>query len=148
MNYKIKGKHAKVSVVWNYEAPEGTADTHFSVMRGNKCELIIKQGEAEGFKPVLYVQGIDAATEENLNDMITTQISKRLKGISMEKVGVDLWKINIPDEYKIGHEAHFAQVTENFLKYFNEGKLPSWEVPNMLTKYFTTTSALEMATKK
>lgn len=148
MNYKIKGKHAQVSVVWNYEAPEGTADTHFSVMRGNKCELIIKQGAEEGFKPILYVQGIDGATEDNLNQIINAQISKRLKGISVEKVGVDLWKINIPDEYKIGHEAHFAQVTENFLKYFNEGKLPAWEVPNMLTKYYTTTTALEMATKK
>jgi hypothetical protein len=51
----------------------------------------------------------------------------------------------IPDSYKEGHEAHFARVTENFLKYLEEGELPSWEVPNMLAKYYTTTSALEWA---
>lgn len=148
MNYKIKGKHAQVSVVWNYEAPEGTADTHFSVMRGSKCELIIKQGAEEGFKPILYVQAVDDNTEANLTKIISEQIEQRLKGVSVEKVGVGLWKVNIPDQYKIGHEAHFAQVTENFLKYFNEGKLPAWEIPNMITKYYTTTTALEMASQK
>jgi hypothetical protein len=26
-----------------------------------------------------------------------------------------------------------------------EGKMPDWEVPNMVTKYYITTTALEMA---
>jgi hypothetical protein len=26
-----------------------------------------------------------------------------------------------------------------------DGKLPEWEVPGMITKYYTTTSALKMA---
>lgn len=148
MNYKIKGKHAKVSVVWNYQAPEGTADTHYSIMRGDNCELIIKQGQEENFKPVLYVKGIDSDTESKLESIIMNQVAKRLPGISFEKVGVDMWKIIIPEEFKVGHEGHFAQVTENFLKYYKEGKMPNWEVPNMITKYYTTTTALEMAQKK
>jgi hypothetical protein len=28
-----------------------------------------------------------------------------------------------------------------------DGKLPDWEVPGMITKYFTTTSALKLAKK-
>ena len=44
-----------------------------------------------------------------------------------------------------GHEAHFAQVTERFLTYITAHKLPEWEEPNMLAKYYTTTKALEMA---
>jgi len=43
------------------------------------------------------------------------------------------------------HEEHFAQVTSGFLKYLSEGELPDWEVPGMITKYFTTTSALKIA---
>ncbi len=35
INYAIKGMHAKVAVLWNFEAPEGAGDTHFSVMRGS-----------------------------------------------------------------------------------------------------------------
>jgi len=32
--YQIKGVWAKVSVTWNYEAPPGGGDTHYSVMHG------------------------------------------------------------------------------------------------------------------
>jgi hypothetical protein len=53
--------------------------------------------------------------------------------------------VMIPDALRIGHEAHFAQVTRNFLSYREKGKLPSWEVPNMLAKYWLTTTAKEMA---
>ena len=37
INYTINDVHAKVSVIWNYKAPEGAGDTHYSVMRGSKC---------------------------------------------------------------------------------------------------------------
>jgi hypothetical protein len=29
-----------------------------------------------------------------------------------------------------------------------DGKLPEWEVPNMIAKYYTTTKALEIAKNK
>ena len=54
----------------------------------------------------------------------------------------------IPDEYRVGHEAHFGQVTGNFLKYLSEGRLPEWEVPCMIAKYYTTTRGLQMAREK
>ena len=53
--------------------------------------------------------------------------------------------VTVPDKYHNGHEAHFAQVTENFLKYLRAGKLPEWEVPNMLTKYATIMQAYELS---
>ena len=55
INYTLKGKHAKVSVIWDYEAPEGSGDTHHSSMRGSKSDLIIIQGVTENYKPTLYV---------------------------------------------------------------------------------------------
>jgi hypothetical protein len=36
-------------------------------------------------------------------------------------------------------------VTNNFLEYLKNKNMPAWEVPNMLTKYYTTTRALEVA---
>jgi hypothetical protein len=50
INYKLKGIHAKASVIWNYEAPEGAADTHYSIMRGTNCNLTIEQGKKEGLQ--------------------------------------------------------------------------------------------------
>ena len=44
MIYKINGKHAKVSVIWNYQAPEGTGDTHYSIMRGTKMRFDYQTG--------------------------------------------------------------------------------------------------------
>src|SRR5690606_34484241 len=135
MVYKIKGKYAKVSVIWNYEAPEGTGDTHYSIMRGAKSDLVIKQGEEENNKPTLYIKSKGGENFDNvINEAIGQHIHSIFPGTKAEKVSEDTWKINIPDEFKIGHEAHFAQVTQNYLRYLEEGKLPNWEVPNMITK--------------
>ena len=41
--YRVRGIHAKVSVEWHYQAPEGTGDTHYSVMRGSKVHLSVRQ---------------------------------------------------------------------------------------------------------
>ena len=64
INYLVKGVHAKVSVLWNFEAPAGAGDTHFSVMRGSKANLVIRQGAAEGWQPVLTIEPATAAGPE------------------------------------------------------------------------------------
>ena len=148
--YKIKDIHAKVSVIWKYQAPEGTGDTHYSVMRGSNSDLIIRQGAEEGYKPILYVsaKGDTAAFSSALNRVIGTDLQKTYPGIAVEKISESEWKVNIPDEYKVGHEAHFSQVTEKYLEYLEKGNMPAWEVPNMLAKYYITTSALALAKKE
>ena len=147
MNYKIKGKHAKVSVIWNFQAPEGTGDTHNSIMRGTKSDLIIRQGEDENYKPTLYIESKGGEDfEKHLNSALSSNgIAKQIPGLTIEKLSNGIWKAHIPDELKIGHEAHFGQVTQNYLNYLEKGELPSWEVPNMITKYFTTIEAYKMA---
>ncbi len=147
MNYTIKGKHAKVSVIWNYEAPEGTGDTHQSTMRGTKSDLIIKQGVEENFKPTLYVKSKSNKNFESDLNVTISELQNEFPGISSKKINNSLWEILIPEILKIGHEAHFGQVTNNFLKYFEEGSLPDWEIPNMKTKYYTTIEAYKLATQ-
>ena len=147
MNYTIKGKHAKVSVIWNYTAPEGTGDTHQSIMRGTKSDLIIKQGADENFKPTLYINSKDNKGFESKLNLSISELQVEFPGIKAEKISDKVWKILVPDLLKIGHEAHFEQVTNNFLKYFKKGKLPDWEIPNMKAKYYTTIEAYKLATK-
>ncbi len=146
INYKIKGVYARVSVEWKFKAPPGSADSHYSVMRGTKCCLEIRQGEAEKYVSTLYVI---ANNETNISEMAiylekALQISP-YKGLSLEAKSRGIWIVNIPDKYKVGHEAHFGQVTEKFLEYVRLGKMPEWEVPNMIAKYYTTIKALEMS---
>jgi predicted dehydrogenase len=148
ITYQLKGVFARVSVVWNYKAPEGTGDTHNSTMRGTKANLTIRQGQEEAYAPTLYIEpvGTDATFESTLSEQFKS-VEAKYPGITLEKISTG-WKVNVPDKYKEGHEAHFARVTENFIKYLLSGTLPEWEVPNMLAKYYTTTQALELAAKE
>ena len=147
INFKLKGVHARTSVIWAYRSPGDGGDTHYSIMRGTKANLIIRQGEEQQFKPTLYIEPIknDPAFE--------TVILNELKTLQSEYPGVELkklengWEVIIPEHYKEGHEAHFSRVTEKFLEYLKNDSLPAWEVPNMLSKYYITTKALEMSSK-
>jgi len=144
--YKIKGAVSKVSVVWNYKAPEGTGDTHYSIMRGSLSSLEIRQGVEEKYDPTLYIiakEGTDLKAFAANLDKVVKALPQT--GLSIENVDKSTWKVVIPAALKVGHESHFAQVTAKYLDYLKDGKLPEWEVPNMITKYYTTTLALKLA---
>lgn len=148
MNYTIKGVHAKVSVTWNYKAPEGTGDTHYSIMRGTKASLIIRQGAEQQYKPVLYIEPAKLTSEyEKQVTAIVAKIALQYPGISLQKDAKG-WEVIIPEKYKEGHESHFARVTEKYIDYLLHHTIPDWEVPNMLAKYYTTTQAYQLANKK
>lgn len=150
INYRLKGIHAKISVTWDFQAPEGTGDTHFSVMRGTKASVIIRQGKEQQFKPSLYIEAAaktDMIAFEKLLEADLKQINSKYPGVELKR-NEKGWEVIIPEKYKVGHEDHFAEVTKKYLHYLKEGKLPAWEVPNMIAKYYTTTKALELASAK
>jgi predicted dehydrogenase len=144
--YTLRGIHAKVSVIWNFQAPEGAGDTHYSILRGSKANLVIRQGEAQGYIPTLYVEGVTLS-----GDALERQVQSAMAALQKDYPGVaaregdDAWEIAVPERFKVGHEAHFTQVTEAYLKYLAEGELPHWEVPNMLVKYHTIMRAYELS---
>ena len=146
INYRLRGVHARVAVTWEYQAPEGGGDTHYSIMRGSLANLIIRQGEEQGFVPTLYVEpsGAGGAQLEDALGKALEKLSEAYPGLGYEGISTG-WKLLIPQSYMVGHEAHFAQVTERFLRYLEQGKLPDWEVPNMLAKYYTTTQAYALS---
>jgi hypothetical protein len=88
--------------------------------------------------------GANSSTLEADLRKAMADLQKRYPGISVQPEA-GLWHIIIPTSYRNGHEAHFSQVTEKFLQYLKDGKMPDWEVPNMIAKYFITTRALEIA---
>ena len=148
INYTIKGVHAKVSVQWNYKAPPGTGDTHYSIMRGTKANLVIRQGAEQQFKPTLYIEPLNNAPGfESVAERIVEKVSQQYKGISLKKNATG-WEVIIPESFKEGHESHFARVAEKYFDYLLNHNIPAWEVPNMLAKYYTTTQAQKLAAKK
>ncbi|CAG5070016.1 hypothetical protein DYBT9623_02756 [Dyadobacter sp. CECT 9623] len=145
MTYTLKGVHAKVSVLWNFQAPEGTGDTHYSIMKGSKANLIVRQGKDQKYKPVLYVETKDKS--KAYEDAVTAGFKAaqdKYPGIELKKNAAG-WEVTIPQKYDNGHEAHFAQVANKYMEYLKAGKLPEWEVPNIIAKYWLTTEALKSA---
>ena len=91
-------------------------------------------------KVISFILGLTLSTQ-----IIAIKIQGKFPGVASTKISDSLWKINVPEELKIGHEAHFGQVTSNFLTYLEKEELPVWEVPNMISKYYTTIEAYKMA---
>jgi len=145
--YALRGVQAKVTALWKFEAPPGAGDTHYALVRGTRCHLIIKQGAEQNYKPALYVEdktGVPAAQFEETLRGAVAKLNTTWPGLELKPAG-SLWEVVIPDKYRVGHEQHFAQVTERFLRFLAEGKMPAWEVPNMLAKYYTTTEAYRLS---
>jgi predicted dehydrogenase len=147
LTYRLRDVYAKVSVAWDFEAPPGSGDTHYSAMRGTRARLTIRQGIEQKFKPVLYVEktdGVDDATFEAALKNAIAGLQGKYPGVGFRREGI-AWQIIVPAKYDVGHEAHFAQVTENFLHYLRDGRLPDWELPNMIAKYTTLMQAYQLS---
>jgi predicted dehydrogenase len=145
--FTVKGICARVAVTWNFQAPKGAKDTHYSVMKGTKAIVSIRQGKEENYRPELYVEATAGTTLDEFSEAMRKAIAElenKYPGVTYSQRG-GYCHVLIPDEYRIGHEAHFRKVTERYLKYLVDGKLPEWEVSNMKAKYHTTTRALELA---
>jgi len=148
-DYTLKGVHARVSVIWNFEAPPGAKDTHYSLMRGTKANLIIKQGKDQNYKATLYVENKSGVADSEFEKTLqagVAQLNATYPGIAAQKAATGAgWQIVVPEKYNDGHEAHFAQVTARYLHYLAAGQLPDWETPNMLAKYYTTLRAYQLS---
>jgi predicted dehydrogenase len=149
IDYQLRGVHARVSVRWDFEAPPGAGDTHHSTLRGTRASLVIRQGEREAFSPVLYLEPhattARSAWEAGVNAAMP-HVAERYAGVELRPSDRG-FEVVVPARYHVGHEAHFGQVADDFLRYVAARALPAWEVPNMLAKYYTTTQALTMATR-
>jgi predicted dehydrogenase len=145
VSYTVRNIHTKLSILWNWEAGPGTGDTHLAVIRGSRAQVAVRQTQAENFKPEVYVVPNRVGDKRGVLEALQAKVSAlqaRFPGIQVQDRG-DEWRVAIPDIYRVGHEAHFAQVTGQFLDYLKEpNSLPAWEKPNMLAKYFVTTQGV------
>jgi predicted dehydrogenase len=148
VSYTIRDVHTTLNVIWDWEAPVGSGDTHYAVYRGSRARVDVRQGKAERFRPELYVvpaAGVDRAALLSAVRRRLDAVRATYPGVQVEERGADL-HITIPDALRVGHEEHFAQVTSRFLRFVRDRReLPAWERANMLAKYYVTTTAAEMS---
>ena len=139
--YVLRGVATKLDVLWNWEAPAGAGDTHLAIYRGTRSRIEVRQGAAENYRPELYVVGsVGPALHAKV-----AELAKTYPGIAVEDHGPE-FRVTIPDQYRVGHEAHFAQVTNRFFEYLRQPQtMPAWETPNMVAKYYTSTKGTALS---
>lgn len=145
--YKLQGVKVKLAVIWALEAPAGGGDTHYSVMRGTKADLIIEQGPQTGNKPELFVKphGNPAETEKLLKAAFAGQARK---GIAPVREG-DFLRLEIPAVLRTTHEEHFAAVRDDFIACLDGGKkFPANLRSALKAKYSLLAAAKNLAAKK
>ncbi len=147
VSYAVRGINVKLDILWNYEPVPG-GDTHNAWYRGSRSKIEIRQAKESTSRPELYVipnkpgdkDALGAALQRKIADLQSSY-----PGVVVQDKGTDFY-IAIPDKYRVGHEAHFAQVTSKFLTYLKDpNAMPAWEKPNMLAKYYVTTQGLLLA---
>jgi hypothetical protein len=142
LQYEIHGVHVTVETSWNWEAEAGD-DTHTACYRGSRAQLELRQGAEEKYRSELYVvpvTDITAALERRI-----AELQPAYPGIGLAELGRE-WRVTVPDALRIGHEAHFAQLTRRFLDHVeHRRRLPAWEKPNTLAKYYVCTEGVAMS---
>jgi predicted dehydrogenase len=148
VSYAVRGVHATLNIIWDWEAPAGSGDGHFAMYRGTRSRVEVRQTREDGFRTELYVVPNEVQAKPQVLAAVRAKVDavqSEYPGTAVEDRGAEI-RVTIPDALRVGHEAHFAQVTETFLRYMRDRRmLPSWERSNMLAKYYVTTKGTELS---
>ena len=151
LNYTVKGIHIGMKVIWNYTPPSDGGDTFTSLKKGSKATLKTIQDKESGFVKQLYIQRAadsDHSEFESQLQKAIKQLQATYPFLSVKKMNEGLYLIDIPQADRLGHEAHFSKVAEAFLGYLHDKNMPEWENENTISKYYITTTAVELAKKE
>jgi predicted dehydrogenase len=139
LGYAVRGTHVGLDMVWDWLEPAGGGDTHTETWRGTRARIELRHGPEHGWKAQLYVvpqADIGAALERRIAALAQTH-----KGLGLERRGEE-WQIVIPDALRIGHDAHFRELTKGFLAHIeNPASLPAETNANLIAKYYVCTAA-------
>ena len=108
----------------------------------------MRQTQADKLRPELYVIPASAGERSQVLAAVRARVAalqKDFAGVMVEERGAEI-HVTSPDSFRVGHEAHFAEVTREFLRMLRDRRaLPAWERPNMLAKYFVSTKGTELS---
>ena len=142
VQYEIRGVQVTLETRWDWEAEAGD-DRHTGCYCGSRARLELRQGAEEGYRSELYV--VPTADIAVPLEHRVAALQAAYPGIGLTKHGPE-WRVIVPDALRIGHEAHFAQMSRRFLDDVEQRRPPpAWEKPNTLAKYYVCTEGVAVS---
>jgi predicted dehydrogenase len=145
IEYRLKGLPVAVNVVWNLEQPPGAGDTHLTVARGTKADLIVRQLPERNFRKEFVI--VPHTTSPDLPGAIAAALQRHVPhwtGTAVEAQGGE-YLVHIPADRQTTHEQHFCEARDAFLAQVAAGTEPSEHRPNIVTKYRLLAAARTLA---
>jgi len=143
--YRVKNVPVHIRVIWNLEIPAGGGDTHQSLIKGTRSDLLVRQLPERGFKVELLVAPKEgpAAVEAALQRCLE-KWSGKYPGLSLVREE-DKLLVDIPANLRTTHEEHFCQVRDRYLDYLARGDRPPGTRASIVSKYTLLAEARKMA---
>ena len=133
--YRIKGVPVHLRELWYLDEPPGGRDTHRSLIKGTRSDLMIRQLPEKDFKTELLVvpreksEQVEKAVQECL-----TRWSDKYPGLAATPEKNALL-IQIPDNIRTTHEQHFYRVRDAFISHLDSGTEPAEHRACTIAKY-------------
>ena len=149
VSYALRGVHTTLNVIWDWEPPAGSGDTHFAFYRGTRARVEVRQGAADGYRPELYVvpatrtpsAAVLAAVSARLAAPAADVPGRRRRGSRRRDPHRDSGRVpGRPRGALRAGDGQLPRVSRRIV-----AALPAWERPNMLAKYYVTTTGAEMS---
>jgi len=143
--YRLKGIPVHIKVAWDLELPAGASETHRSIIKGTRSDLVVRQLPEHGYRVELLVVPHEKPGE------VEAAVRDCLKKWSLDYPGLSSFReneniiIEIPQQLRATHEQHFCQVRDLYLDYLEQGSCPPEERPGIMAEYTLLAEAREMA---
>ncbi|HEV8227987.1 MAG TPA: putative oxidoreductase C-terminal domain-containing protein [Methylomirabilota bacterium] len=133
--FRLGAVTAALDTRWDLSTPPGGGDTHRSVIRGTRAEILVEQHEGTGFRRRLSVVPLgdgDGVRAALANAVAAWQTAH--PGLDVLAAGATC-EIRVPRSLEVGHEAHFPLMLADFLALVEGGRMPSDLASATLAKY-------------
>lgn len=136
LEFRIDGVTARASVSWRLSTPAGGGDTHATVARGTRADIVMERAAHTGYRRRLLVAPHDDAggVTQAMADMVA-EARRELPGLAVASAGDGRLELTIPAGLDAGHESHFPLVLDRFLKTIDDGRWPATLTERTLSKY-------------
>lgn len=148
ISFTVKGIPVTMEVIWNFTPEAGGGDTFEAEYRGSEAVLSVVQDASTGFVKQLFAVPV-SGNETGFEDRLHAAVERLLPDYPFLRTARQddgRYLIEVPSEYRLGHEEHFNKVAQAFLGYVRgESEMPGWEKENTLSKYYVTSQAVMIA---